>query len=171
MSGTHRDLYAGPKVAVLHAKTTDEGWDQYRLVLKSLFCMKRTTEESSNPYRLAILVLKSLICMQETTGEGWNPYSLFILVLRTLLWVLKTTDEVWDQYRLVSLVLKSLFCMKKKRRWGLELIYTCHSGANHTVLHAQNDRLGLGLIETCYSGTKVAVCIQKPRMRAGTHRD
>ena len=26
-SGAHRDLCSGPKVAVLHAKTTDEGWD------------------------------------------------------------------------------------------------------------------------------------------------
>ena len=25
---THRDLHAGTKVAVLHAKTTSEGWDQ-----------------------------------------------------------------------------------------------------------------------------------------------
>ena len=24
---THRDFFSGPKVAVLHAKTTDEGWD------------------------------------------------------------------------------------------------------------------------------------------------
>ena len=33
-----------PKVAVLHAKTTDEGWDPERLailVLKSLFCMQK----------------------------------------------------------------------------------------------------------------------------------
>ena len=27
ISGNHRDFYAGPKVAVLEAKTTDEGWD------------------------------------------------------------------------------------------------------------------------------------------------
>ena len=25
---THRNFYAGPKGAVLHAKATDEGWDQ-----------------------------------------------------------------------------------------------------------------------------------------------
>ena len=51
MSGTHRDLYAGPKVAVLRAITTDEGWDQQILEID---------------------VLKSLICMHKTTGEGWN---------------------------------------------------------------------------------------------------
>ena len=34
---------------------------------------------------------------------------------------------------------------------------TCHSGANHAVLHAQNDRGGLGPVETCNSGPKVAV--------------
>ena len=83
----------------------------------------------------------------------------------------------------------------KNHRWGLEPIQTCPSAANHAGLHAQNDRWGLGPISTCYSGPKVAVlhskttdegwdperhvilvqkslfCIQKPQMRAGTHRD
>ena len=31
------------------------------------------------------------------------------------------------------------------------------SGVNHTVLHAQNDRVGLGPRETSYSGHNVAV--------------
>ena len=62
---------------------------------------------------LVILVLKSLFCMHKTTGEGWNPYSLDTLVLSTLLRVLKTTDEVWDPYRLISLAQKTLFCMQK----------------------------------------------------------
>ena len=75
MSGTHRDLLSGPEFAVLHAKTT--GW-----VL--------------DLQRLVILVLKSLFCMHKTTGDGWNQYSLFIFVLSTQLCVLKTTDEVWD---------------------------------------------------------------------------
>ena len=46
-SGTNRDLDAGQNVAVLHAKTTDESWDQYRLVslvLKSPFCMNKKTQ-------------------------------------------------------------------------------------------------------------------------------
>ena len=34
---------------------------------------------------------------------------------------------------------------------------TSNSGANHAVLHAQNDRGGLGPIETINSGAKVAV--------------
>ena len=34
---------------------------------------------------------------------------------------------------------------------------TSYSGANHAVLHAQNDRRGLGPRETSYSGHKVAV--------------
>ena len=34
---------------------------------------------------------------------------------------------------------------------------TCNSGANHVVLHAQNDRLGLGPIETINSGHNIAV--------------
>ena len=41
-----------PKVAVLNAKTTDEGWDTLRL---------------------AILVLKSLFWLQKTIGEVRDP--------------------------------------------------------------------------------------------------
>ena len=49
---------------------------------------------------------------------------------------------------------------------------TSISGANHAVLHAQNDRSCLGPMETCNSDPKVVFFfIQKPQMRAGTHRD
>ena len=34
---------------------------------------------------------------------------------------------------------------------------TSHSGADHAVLNAQNDRRGLGPIETCNSGANHAV--------------
>ena len=34
---------------------------------------------------------------------------------------------------------------------------TSNSGANHAVLHAQNDRCGLGSLETINSGHNVAV--------------
>ena len=43
---------SGPKVAVLHAKTTDEGWD---------------------PWRLVILMLIALFHMHKTTAEVWDP--------------------------------------------------------------------------------------------------
>ena len=39
----------------------------------------------------------------------------------------------------------------------LEPIETSNSVANHSVLHAQNDRRCLGTIEICYSDPKVAV--------------
>ena len=72
---------------------------------------------------------------------------------------------------------------------------TSNSDANHVVLHAQNDRQGLGPmdisnaagihavlhsqinrrslghIETCNSDPKSLFCMQKPQMRAGTHKD
>ena len=38
---------------------------------------------------------------------------------------------------------------------------TSNSGANHAVLHAQNDRCGLGPTETCNSDPKVAVLHSK----------
>ena len=43
---------SGPKVSVLQAKTTDEGWNQERLVilmLGTLFCMKNITSEVCDP--------------------------------------------------------------------------------------------------------------------------
>ena len=44
--------YSGPKLAVLHAEATGEGWNQY-----SLF----------------ILVLSSQLCVLKTTDEVWDP--------------------------------------------------------------------------------------------------
>ena len=46
-----------------------------------------------------------------------------------------------------------------------------HSGSKHAVFHSQINRRSLGPIETCNSDPKVAVSMQKPQMRAGTHRD
>ena len=43
---------SGPEVAVLHAKTTDEGWDPYRLVflvLITLFFKHKMTGEVRYP--------------------------------------------------------------------------------------------------------------------------
>ena len=43
---------SGPEVFVLNAKTTDEGWDQYRLItpmLIILFCIHKTTGEVLDP--------------------------------------------------------------------------------------------------------------------------
>ena len=56
-------------------------------------------------------------------------------------------------------------------RWGLGPIETIKSGHNDAVVKAQNHRWGLGAIETCNSGPKSLLCMQKPQMRAGTHRD
>ena len=44
--------YSGQKVADLHPKTTREGWDQWRLVIRSL---------------------KMLFSRNKTTGDVWDP--------------------------------------------------------------------------------------------------
>ena len=62
--GNIETCYSGPGVAVLHEKSTGGVLD---------------------PQKLVILVLKSLFCMHKTTGEFWNQYSLFVLVLSKLL--------------------------------------------------------------------------------------
>ena len=46
--GPIETINSGPKDAVFHAKTTNEGWDPYRqviLMLITLFCMHKTTDE------------------------------------------------------------------------------------------------------------------------------
>ena len=48
---------------------------------------------------------------------------------------------------------------------------TSNSDATHAALQAQNGRGNLGHIEICYSGPKSLFCMQKPQMKAGTHRD
>ena len=102
-------------------KTTDEGGDPKKsvgLMLGTLLYLYKATGHVRDLQRLLILVLKSLFCMHKTTGEGRHPSSLDTLVLSTLLCVLKTTYEVWDPYRLVSLVLKSLFCLQNPQMWA-----------------------------------------------------
>ena len=61
-----------PKEAVLHANTTDEGWNPKRLVflmLLALFYMHKMTAEVWDPWRLVFLLLITLFCMQKTIGE------------------------------------------------------------------------------------------------------
>ena len=50
--GPIETCYSGPEVAGLHAKTTDEGWD---------------------PYRLVILMLGTLFSVHKITGDVWDP--------------------------------------------------------------------------------------------------
>ena len=56
------------KVDILHTKTTDEGWDPYRLIilmLITLFCTHKTTGEVWDSRRLVFLALITLFCMQK----------------------------------------------------------------------------------------------------------
>ena len=50
--GPIESCYFGPKVAVLHPKTTDEGW---------------------YPWRLVILMLGTPFCIHKMTGDVWDP--------------------------------------------------------------------------------------------------
>ena len=66
-----------PKVAVLHAKTTDVGrvpGSLLILMLITLFCMHKRTGEVGDPWRLVIHVLITLFYMHQTTGEVWVRY-------------------------------------------------------------------------------------------------
>ena len=54
---------SGPKVAVLHPESTDEGCKQYSIFI--LLCVLKTTDEVFDPYRLVILVEKALFCLQK----------------------------------------------------------------------------------------------------------
>ena len=51
--GTIETCNSDPKVAVLYAKTTDEGW---------------------HPLRLVFLMLITLFCKHKTKAEVWDPW-------------------------------------------------------------------------------------------------
>ena len=48
-------------------------------------------------------------------------------------------------------------------------IETSNSGANHAVVHAQNDKWGLVPIETCILVQKALFSTQKQQLRARTN--
>ena len=165
--------YSVPKVSVLNTQN-------HR-------CWLETMESSNSGANHAVLHARNDRC-------GLGPVETFNSGAITLFCMHKMTGEVWDPWRLVILIQKSCFACKSFR-WGLGLIdssnsdanhavlftqndrlcleptETCNSDANHAVLYAQNDRCGQGPIETCNSAPKVSVCMQKTSMRAGTHRD
>ena len=91
--GPTETCYSGPEVAVLHAKTTggvyssaetcnsspkvavlhtqNHRWElepilSFILVLSTLLCVLKTTDEDWDPYRLVSLVQKSLFCMKKS---------------------------------------------------------------------------------------------------------
>ena len=58
---------SGPKVAILHPKTRDEGWDPQKLVIPmiiTMFCMHKTAGEVWEQWRRVVQVQKSLFCMK-----------------------------------------------------------------------------------------------------------
>ena len=115
MSGTHRDLLFCSGGRYFAWKTTGGVSDTQRLVilvLKSLFCMHKTTSEGWNPYSLDTLVLSTLLYVLKTRDEVMDQYRLVLLALKSLLWMHKTTDDSWNPYRIVILVQITLFCMQ-----------------------------------------------------------
>ena len=83
----------------------------------------------------------------------------------------KTKGEVRDQWRLSDSGANDAVLQAQNDRWGLGPIETINSGHNVAVVNAQIHKRGLGPIGTCNSGAKALFCMQKPQMRAGTHRD
>ena len=75
MSGTHRDLKFWSKCAVLHAKTTGEGWDTETInsgakvavfhAQNDIFCLGLLETCYSGPKVSAL--------NPKTTHEGWDP--------------------------------------------------------------------------------------------------
>ena len=171
MSGTHRDLIfwsrsrsfayrnhkwgleptetcnSSLKVAVLHAqKPQGESRNQYSLfivVLITLLCVLKTTDEVWVPYRLVSLVLKSLFCTHKTTDEGWKPYRLDILVQITAVLHAQTDKSCLGLIGHLLFSSRSRCFACKNNRWGLAPTETCNSRPKVAVLHAQNHRRGL----------------------------
>ena len=143
------------KVAVLHEKKhTDEGWNQYSLLileLSTMLCVLKTTDEVWDPYRLVSLVLKSLFaCTKLEMRAGTHIDLSFGCKSRYFAF---TKGQVrCGTHRDLYFWSKSRCFASKNHTWGLGPMEISNSDANHAVLHAQNDRSCLGLLETCYSG-------------------
>ena len=116
-------FYSSPTFAVLHAKTTDEGWNPYTLVILveiTLFLHVQNerwglgpTETSNSDANYAVLYAqndrsclgpiescnsspKVAVLNAKTTDKGWDPERQVILVLITMYCMHKTTGDVWD---------------------------------------------------------------------------
>ena len=143
------------KVAVLHEKKhTDEGWNQYSLLileLSTMLCVLKTTDEVWDPYRHVSLVLKSLFaCTKQEMRAGTHIDLSFCFKSRNFAC---TKGQVrCGTHRDLYFWSKSRCFASKNHTWGLGPMDTSNSDANHAVLHVQNDRSCLGLLETCYSG-------------------
>ena len=124
--GLIETCYSGPEVAVLHAKTTCGILELQRLV---------------------ILVLKSLFCMHKTTGEGWNQYSLYnscakhaAMCAQNHRWVLGPIETFKSGHK-VAVLHEKLTQMRAGTHISMSFWWKSRCFA----------WLCLGLIETCYS--------------------
>ena len=110
-----------PKVAVLHAKTTDEGWD---------------------PQRLVILVLKFRFCMHRMRGDVWYPLRLVILV-QSRCFACKNYRWRLGPIEPINSCANHAVLHAQKDLWCLGPIETCCSGPKPLFsMHKQQIRAG-----------------------------
>ena len=111
--GPRETCYSGPKVAVLHSKTTDEGSDQERHVIpvqKSLFCIQKPQMKGGTHIHLLFRCKSRWIaCTKPQIRTGTQRDMLF-----------------WSKSRCFA---------SKNHRWGLGPIETCYSGPKVAILH------------------------------------
>ena len=148
------------KVAVLHEKKhTDEGWNQYSLLileLSTMLCVLKTTDEVWDPYRHVSLVLKSLFASKKRKMRAGTHIDLSFWCKSRCFACTKRQVMSGNHRDLLFRSISRCFA-SKNHRWGLEPIELSYSGANHAVVHAQNEWSCLGPLETCYSGPEFAV--------------
>ena len=120
--GTIETCYSGPKDAVLHAKTTDEGWDPEILVIQlliTLFCMpKRQVMSGTHRDLLIRSKSRSFASKNHSCGLGLiktrnsdashsvlhaqndrsclGPIETLKSAPKVTVWHAKTTDKGWD---------------------------------------------------------------------------
>ena len=85
--GPTETCYSGPEVAVLHAKTTGGVYSSAETCNSSPKVAVLHTQNHRwelEPIQSFILVLSTLLCVLKTTDEEWDPYRLVSLVQKAL---------------------------------------------------------------------------------------
>ena len=85
--GPTETCYSGPEVAVLHAKTTGGVYSSAETCNSSPKVAVLHTQNHRwelEPIQSFILVLSTLLCVLKTTDEDWDPYRLVSLVQKSL---------------------------------------------------------------------------------------
>ena len=141
---------SGPYHAVLHAKTTDDGWE---------------------PQRPVILILGTLLCMHKITGEVCGPIETCNFGPKAA--VSNAQNHRWwlESIETSRSGANQTVLHAQNDRWCLPPIETCYSCPKVAHFPSKNQTWGQGQMETSNFGLNRGFSCTKRQVRSGTHRD